>query len=526
MSSTDFRSCVLEPIEDSESSSVECVNGKWRSSSFFLDSSGRSVVSLPLRLRFSSPDVLDQFLADGSLSPAPGNEIDAASKVSSDEKNEEDGEEEKSTDDGSDQPQGRRRCIGIEARVTLTSGNGQAITAKVEDVHILSIKAEDDLQSVSLSTEIVVRVSQADDASKQQRLGDVKASMDVGASLTEQPTQSLDPAQSALELLDSLNQSDALAPQKPTITQLEPFPLQVTLTHAFEIAVRSVPGPTMGQTFLSISMKHANTHQQPVTITAIALHPGVSWYTRQQQQQQGSSAVMSPKSYAAATAVVTEDLSSVVQWRYSPGCAPQLPLQLHPHEAVAVCLTMDASGDTISRLCACPVSITADVVLGRERRHEIVAAAEAHWQTARTAVEPADAFRVDLRILEGTERTVVGAPVTVALEITNLQQELRQLMLLVDQPAGLGKWSVVSEKGGQKFGLVGGDDERSDLLVIDNALILGELKGRASMEAKIRLIPLREGTTNVPNFKLIDSRTGKRYACIHKLQTVVEAAPQ
>lgn len=532
--SRDFLSCVLEPIEDCEFSSITCCNGKWKAYSFFLDSSGRSVVSLPLLLRFSSGEVLDRFLRSNCISPLPDN------LVFEEEEDIDGGLPESADEDDEETPKQSQRELQLFARVALTSGNGQAITSKVEDVRILSTKIEEDKSSLSMQTEVAIRVSLSkatittdDDQTTnnhhhQTQLGDVKASMNIGASFAEfYSTAELDRGSSALKLLDALNhQSDSLlnATPKPVVTSLAAIPIQVTLTQALEIAVRSVPGPIMGHTFLSLSMRHTNTHEKPVTITSIALHPGVSWYSRPAEP------TASPRKYINSnnnsTIVVTEDMSSVVQWGYAPGCAPDLPLTLQPHQATAVCLTIDASQDTMSRLCACPVFITADVVLGREERHEIVATSQARWQTARTAVEPADAFRVDLRLEANDERLVVGSPVTIALQIANMHSEVKQLMLLVDQPLGSGKWSIVAEKGGQKFGLVGGEEDRAGLMVVDNALILGEVKGHGSKDAHIRIIPLEEGTIDIPNFKLIDSRTGKRYACIHKLQALVEAPSQ
>jgi hypothetical protein len=219
------------------------------------------------------------------------------------------------------------------------------------------------------------------------------------------------------------------------------------------------------------------------------------------------------------------DMSSSVKWVYAPLCEPRLPLKILPHEAYSTILTVNANEDTMVRKCYCPLSITA-VVGKQDHKHQIVAATDAFWTTTRTAVEPADAFRVDMRLDDGC-KIVVGAPLTINLDISNLSPDTRQLMLLVDSDSASkrasgssGRWAIVSEKGGYKFGIAGPDGER-DLLPVDNALLLGDVKGHSSIKARLRVIPLLPGTINLPNFKLMENRTGKRYSCIHRMQAVV-----
>lgn len=61
-------------------------------------------------------------------------------------------------------------------------------------------------------------------------------------------------------------------------TRLSPITINVTLTNAFSITVQSIPGPKsrIGNTLVSLSIKHSKTHNLPVTITNIAVHPGHS----------------------------------------------------------------------------------------------------------------------------------------------------------------------------------------------------------------------------------------------------------
>ena len=121
------------------------------------------------------------------------------------------------------------------------------------------------------------------------------------------------------------------------------------------------------------------------------------------------------------------------------------------------------------------------------------------------------------------ETVPVGAPLSITLEVANLSYETRQLMLMIDPGEGnVHKWMIVSEAQGQKFG-VSGPERGQDLLAVDAALVLGEIKGNSSVHATLRLIPLRPGPLAIPNFRIVDSRSGKRYYCAHKLQAVATA---
>jgi hypothetical protein len=92
--------------------------------------------------------------------------------------------------------------------------------------------------------------------------------------------------------------------------------------------------------------------------------------------------------------------------------------------------------------------------------------------------------------------------------------------------------AVVSEVNGYTFGVWGlsGDDDGTtrhhrdhELLAVDAALLLGEVKGQHSIEAELRFVPLREGTLDVPNLKLYDKRGAKWYNCVHTLKIVAAA---
>ena len=202
----------------------------------------------------------------------------------------------------------------------------------------------------------------------------------------------------------------------------------------------------------------------------------------------------------------------------------------------------------------------------------IMITADARWTSSRVGVENSDAFRVDMSLRGGLETACrVGAPLVVSLRVLNLSMEPRDLMLLMakdgegrnsglhwERPMEQGQrrkprgnpgqqllhqhsidqhtkenhsfnTAVVSEVNGYTFGVWGlsGDDDGTtrhhrdhELLAVDAALLLGEVKGQHSIEAELRFVPLREGTLPVPNLKLYDKRGMKWYNCVHTLKIV------
>ncbi|KAL3787581.1 hypothetical protein HJC23_000069 [Cyclotella cryptica] len=215
-----------------------------------------------------------------------------------------------------------------------------------------------------------------------------------------------------------------------------------------------------------------------------------------------------------------------------------------------------------------------------ESKKRVMVSTDVRWTTSRVAVENTDAFKVDMS-LQGGLNTVcrVGAPLIVSLRVLNLSMEPRDLMLLMAKD-GEGRknelqWerplekrrargrqaselsinvrrgtmlhnrapillkenqmfstAVVSEVNGYTFGVWGlsGDDDGTtrhhrdhELLAVDAALLLGEVKGQHSIEAELRFVPLREGTLDVPNLKLYDKRGGRWYNCVHTLKIVAAA---
>merc|ERR1712151_587349 len=62
---------------------------------------------------------------------------------------------------------------------------------------------------------------------------------------------------------------------------------------------------------------------------------------------------------------------------------------------------------------------------------------------------------------------------------------------------------------------------KNDVIVVDLMLLLGEVKGNNNLNAEFRIIPLREGTLNIPLIKLYDSLGKKWYSPEHLLQISV-----
>jgi len=280
------------------------------------------------------------------------------------------------------------------------------------------------------------------------------------------------------------------------------------------------------------------------------------------------------------------DMSRRVRWGFAAGSAPDLPLVLEPYEAFATVIQIDAGEDVRSRAFLSPISVNAmigsDIDLGNKENQEekfgerIMVTADTRWTSSRVGVENSDAFRIDMSLRGGLETTCrVGAPIVIQLRVLNLSMESRDLMLLMAKDgegtdSGL-QWerpidgrrrrsgrrdsgrqllhqsnvnvspqtkenhsfntAVVSEVNGYTFGVWGlsGDDDGTtrhhrdhELLAVDAALLLGEVKGQHSIEAELRFVPLREGTLDVPNLKLYDKRQQRWYNCVHTLKIVAK----
>lgn len=361
------------------------------------------------------------------------------------------------------------------------------------------------------------------------------------------------------------------------VNKTSPVRVLTTLIPPLNLTVREVSGArsATGSTLVEITVEHASIwHKENAVVTGVSFHPGQSRLWKQSADE----TTFSPdgKSMQGGELGVI-DMSRRVRWGFSPGSAPELPMLLRPHEAFSTVIQIDAGEDVRSRAFLSPISVNA--IMGassdKDRRdlsnggEPVLVTTDIRWTSSRVGIENSDAFRVDMALRGGLEDTVcrVGAPVVVSLRVLNLSLEPRDLMLLMAKD-GEGRnairWerpsrgkrradkenrddsvssnpvpsvkessrfntAVVSEVNGYTFGVWGlsGDEDGTtrhhrdhNLLAVDAALLLGEVKGQHSIEAELRFVPLTEGTLDVPNLKLYDKRGMKWYNCVHTLKIV------
>jgi len=313
------------------------------------------------------------------------------------------------------------------------------------------------------------------------------------------------------------------------------------------------------------------------------------------------------------------NMTKNVRWGYAQGMAPSLPILLKPKEAIATVIQINATENIDARAFVSPICVRGVVGQGFEERNYtsnsgsgsavssynrkdqiilnqkgvvgkgdddiitdtyrdddglntsvITVAADAKWTTTRCAKGTTDAFRVSLSVQEA--ECTVGAQVVVSLKVMNLNDDARDLMLLMAKddtsshneelnnnhirydggyakndtgsvgmegvstinsstnklPSGVNN-AIVYEVNGYIFGVLGisGDDDGTvrynkdhELLAVDAALLLGEVKAQHSIDAELRFVPLREGILDVPNLKLYDRYSGNWYDCVHTLKII------
>jgi len=595
---------VTASLEESDRRHHEEYDGKvFSTTSFFLDSSGRSKMNLPLKLTFPSQEALDHFLIQDCIHPVPQNIVKK-------EDDDQDIEEQTNLDDSAADANSKKTALGFEvttvavaAADTLTEMDNSMVSIKsayssmqstcanepllqqhraiVEGIAVTSSRI--DGLSVYFDAEVIVRAAQMNYLVLKTRLH-------VVAVLSEQPRNPpTQQSRMSYEGFPDFTLQTTLTASKVKHARLDPFLLEVTLTDALAIDVTSIPGPTTGRTFVSLVLRHPNTHNEPVIVTNIAMHPGHSRLE-----------LPAPPGANQATHSVVVDMSQCVQWGYAPQTQPKLPMKLNPHCAYSTILTVDAMEHMRSRTFKSPVSVTAVVGHTANSLDEkeskdtaqsptTVSSADAQWTTGRLAQEPTDAFRIEMQLQN--KDFYVGEPFTLFLRVKNLSADARDMMLLVakdsdkqsgvvacghkgnrtttrssapgaaalaiptgnnlnvsshhsaagdrfnatkqkkqQQRSNVPNTAVVSEVNGYTFGVWGlvADkdnpvfhlDRDQDLLAIDAALLLGEIKGHHSVEAELRFNPLREGTLAVPNMQLFDKRNRKWYYCTHKLNIV------
>lgn len=513
-----FSSCSFTPVTKavvSFSPVVASTEGTWSATSYYLDSSGRSSFLLPLQLGCRTKEDLDCIIASKCLKPAP--------KIV----------EQQQHDDQSLHD----FLFRLEAQCHPVEKGAPAVT--VEGITILSITVEGN--SILLDTEVIVRAPFKSESktsknpkpkSIESHPGVLNTRLELTAVLADRKEQQI-PVASGLVALELGGGSRPFSGNMFGIhsqqTRLGPLSIDLSLTHALKLSSRSVGGPSHGITIVSLTMKHSNTHSEPVTITNIALHPGHSRH---------DALFLKDRSMPGGERSVV-DMSKNVKWGYAPQTEPHLPLVLQPHEAYSVILHVDATDNVQRRSLASPISVTAvvgDEIESSSRRPHAVVATDAQWTTGRVAVEPADAFRIELNLREST--CYVGAPFSLSVKVLNLSETTKDLLLVVPKADTGAKTErkestnppAVSQASGYTFGVWGlsGDENSSpganikdqDLLAVEAAVVLGEIKGQHSVDSEIRFVPLRDGSLDVPDFKIYDKTEGKWYSCAHKLCVV------
>ena len=348
--------------------------------------------------------------------------------------------------------------------------------------------------------------------------------------------------------------------------------LHINLVPALTIQVKEINGASSsytGVTLVSLLIGHSNLHNEDVTITNIALHPGHSrLFSNSSSIEAGESTMI--------------NMTKNVQWGYAKGTAPSLPFTLKPNDAVATVIQISASEMHASRIFICPIGVLGIVGRSDEQKNPkqenyktsvVMVSADAKWTTSQVTNESSNAFRVNLSVLEESKHHChVGSQVLVSLKVKNLSDEPRNLTLVMakeeypeddidtrkhdvnsfadgdvresnesmskllstnTQPALGVNDAVVSEVNGYTFsvwGLNGNDDgtvrynRDHELLAVDAKLLLGEVKGQQSIEAKLRFIPLREGSLKVPNLRLYDDYNQRWYDCNHTLRLITSAS--
>lgn len=468
----DFPSCTLWPSLSLDPCGVlKTEDGKLNVLSFYLDSTGRACISLPVELTFPSTSLLEDCLEQGCFLPKPSGE--------------ESGE---NIYDPEIQPNTQSSMIGIEAKVIFTYGTGTAMHASVEAVRILSSHLHRNKKSVEFDTEIYIRVIQGSNTVNPDH-ATAKVQLEISAVyLAKRPA--LNKITDALRKLAEMDlPGDDVSAETNNYSvqhfRSSSFTLYASLTPALEVEVNSVQGPTVGRTFLTLTIRHSGKHKEPVIIDRIALHPSRSFDKKKNTKDANPDLV---------------DLSDVVVWRYLPEADPLLPVTLLVNEAISTILTVDATQHRACGTFCCPVSVVAG--LGQREdsyRYQVITELESEWNTS---TPPGDGFEISLRLDETVPK--VGRLFAVHVNVRNLSGAPRDILLNVCMDDGDGKGPP------------------NDLLFLDDGYLMGIVGGDCTGEASLRFIPLREGCLTVPNLELFDRKSGQKYACYHRLRATVQ----
>jgi hypothetical protein len=487
MASSKFLSCHLKPVPDGESSITILSDAKVKVSSFYLDTTGRSSISLPLRLQFPSAEMLQEFRELTRFEIACSSDPDNL-------------ESKDSVEVGSEPS---RFSLSIEAKVTLTFGSGEAVSATVEGVSVISYKIDGD--SIYFDTAILMLVSRKGEPGMPSNTTFVKTNVEVTALMLEKKKRS---EISPYSVLDGINLGEFRSVEKDTSrslvqrTRLSPITLLVALTHAFSITTRSISGGVAGRTLVAINMCHSNTHNEKVVISNITLHPGNS-----QQLHPATQSAYDDDLY---------DMSNNVRWSFVKECSVDLPLILKPHDVVSTVIAIEATVDEVYRTFRCPVSVSGTVGSKDRllRNFKSIAASEIEWTTSQAASDASEAFRVDMKLHSASIQ--LGSAFAVTLNIANISGQKRDIRLeLLPDSAQPAARNTNSSQLSQAV-------TENALIPIDSTLSIGELSGKARTEVTMRFIATKSGTLRLPSFALVDCKSCKEYHCLHDMRVVVQ----
>jgi hypothetical protein len=202
--------------------------------------------------------------------------------------------------------------IGFEARCSSDDHFGKTVV--VEAITILATSFEN--LSVYFETEVTVRASSK---GVQQRKNNseepstLKVNIEVMPVLTfRKETNDQGGAASQLMALELGAVPDHMQKESSARMheiRLNSVSLELALSPAFTISVKSVPGGSMGRTMISLTVRHSNLHREPVTLSNLAVHPGSSKYEIMSLERGKQSGRYSVSTFESSCFILGSDLS-------------------------------------------------------------------------------------------------------------------------------------------------------------------------------------------------------------------------
>lgn len=478
-----FSEIRIRPHQEDTASSLiqQDDENKWETSAFFLDSSGRSSIPISIELQCPSKELPDQLIELGCL------EMSSTTASSSSS----------SADESKNISNDREYSLDLEVKATASppqddpaaNQKNQQHRRHLKQAHIESTKVHRMLRKndkvIILDAVIHLRIA----GSQQHFSSATETWLDITAVLARRQFKD-DRKQ------PTLVHPDTIPRKRITHTRLQPFHLKVSLSHAFALSTKSVPGPLPGHTLLSLTMAHTDMHEQAVTITNVALHPGHSI-------QQASHREVC-------------DMTNVMRWNYMEDCDPGLPVTMGPHETISTILHVSAANDICPRSFTSPISVSA--VVGTHKVG-VLAAADVQWTTAAATVEPSDAFRVDfvtppLFQVKQNETVRLEFQVSSLAAVPSPHSSTIQVSFQQNTPPGTKKTST------EGFAMYDREATTSsasnELILVDEHVELLSLPGTG----QLRVIPLQAGVVELPPLAIV-TKDGERYLCQHSLRLTV-----